>query len=286
MKILTALISTTIAATTLTAIAARPHHTARNRHKVEPKDTLRVDKIEPTDQLKYAIGVDGDTIALELAPENRSGRLSEEDFVEVAAELDIEVAAIKAVVEIEAGKSHQGFWSEGKPLINFDLTMFRRFAARNGVALGKYRRSHSVVFSRPNAVRYGSQQAAQQARLDAARTIHDLSAIQGTFWGMFQIGGFNWKKCGTNSIDEFVRLMSRSERDQLELFATFVRNSGLLPALRARNWSSFARGYNGPSYAARGYHTRMAAAYSRFKRMAATVSDTDKATDSDTPSKK
>ena len=228
-------------------------------------DTLRADKIEPTDGLDFAIGVDGDTIALELAPEYRHGRLTEEDFAEVAAEMDVEVAAIKAVVEIEAGKTHQGFWTDGKPLINFDLAMFRRFAARNGVSLGKYRRSHAVVFTRPMAARYGSQQAAQQARLDAARTIHDLSAIQGTFWGMFQIGGFNWKKCGADSPDEFVRLMSRSERDQLELFAAFVRNSGLLPALKARNWSAFARGYNGPSYAARRYHTRMAAAYARFK---------------------
>ncbi len=281
-----ALMSAAVALASLTVPSfAHPRHTANahSRHtaksanfktaKAKPAtadaDTLRADKIEPADVLKYTIGVDGDTIALELAPEYRHGRLTEDDFVEVAAEMDVEVAAIKAVVEIEAGKTHQGFWSEGKPLINFDLSMFRRFAARNGVALGKYRRSHSVVFARPNAARYGSQQAAQQARLDAARTIHDLSAIQGTFWGMFQIGGFNWKKCGADSPDDFVRLMSRSERDQLELFAAFVRNSGLLPALQARNWSAFARGYNGPSYAARGYHTRMAAAYSRFKRVAA-----------------
>lgn len=244
------------------------HRTAKTKSSAEAADTLRADIIEPSDVKKFAIGVDGDTIPLEIAPEYRHGRLTEDDFVEVAAEMDVEVAAIKAVVEIEAGKSHQGFWSEGKPLINFDLSMFRRFASRNGIALGKYRRSHSVVFSRPMASRYGSQQAAQQARLDAARTIHDLSAVQGTFWGMFQIGGFNWKKCGADSPDDFVRLMSRSERDQLELFATFVRKSGLLPALQARNWRAFARGYNGSSYAARGYHTRMASAYARFKRAA------------------
>lgn len=272
------LVSAAVALSSLSVLSAMsPRHNTKGTHSksTKPKtmtaiaDTLRADKIEPSDVLKYTIGVDGDTVPLELAPEYRHGRLTEDDFIEVASEMDVEVAAIKAVVEIEAGKTHQGFWSEGKPLINFDLTMFRRFAARNGVALGKYRRSHSVVFVRPMAARYGSQQAAQQARLDAARTIHDLSAIQGTFWGMFQIGGFNWKKCGADSPDDFVRLMSRSERDQLELFATFVRNSGLLPALQSRNWSAFARGYNGPSYAARGYHKRMAAAYLRLKRASA-----------------
>jgi hypothetical protein len=60
--------------------------------------------------------------------------------------------------------------------------------------------------------------------------------------------------------------MSRSERDQLELFATFVRNAGLLEALRKKNWAAFAKGYNGNSYASRGYHTRMATAYAKYKK--------------------
>lgn len=201
----------------------------------------------------------------------RGGTLTDNDFYEVAQELGVEVAAIKAVVDIEAGKSHQGFWSEGKPLINFDLTTFRSFARKNGVNLSKYVKSHPVVFTRPNAARYGGQQAAVQARLDDARRIHNRSAIEGSFWGMFQIGGFNWKKCGASSPDEFVELMSRSERDQLELFAKFITNTGLLKYLRAKNWSAFARGYNGSSYAARGYHTRMAAAYARHKKEPLTI---------------
>lgn len=192
-------------------------------------------------------------------------RLTDEDFRELAEELGVEVAAIKAVVEIEAGAKHEGFWANGKPIINFDLSMFRKFAARNKINLSRYQRSHAVVFAKPNRARYGSYQAAQQARLDAARTIDDKTAIEGTFWGMFQLGGFNWKVCGTSSPDEFVRLMSRSERDQLELFAEFIRETGMLPLLKAKNWSAFARRFNGPSYARRGYHTRLARAYAKHK---------------------
>ena len=193
-------------------------------------------------------------------------RLTDEDFREVAEELGVEVAAIKAVVEIEAGAKHEGFWANGKPIINFDLSMFRKFAARNKVNLSKYKKSHAVVFARPNRARYGSYQAAQQARFDAARTIDDKTAIQGTFWGMFQLGGFNWKTCGCKSPDEFVNLMSRSERDQLELFAEFVRETGMLPYLIVKNWAAFARRFNGPSYARRGYHTRLARAYAKHKK--------------------
>ena len=88
----------------------------------------------------------------------------------------------------------------------------------------------------------------------------------GTFWGMFQIGGFNYKQCGCESVDEMVKLMSDSELMQLELFARFIKNAGMLDDLKKKNWAGFARKYNGTSYARRGYHTRMANAYAKFKK--------------------
>ena len=188
--------------------------------------------------------------------------LTEKDFAEVAEALGVETAAIKAVVDIEAGRTHEGFSAPGVPLINFDLSMFRRFAQRRGVNLARYSKTHPVVFTSHR----GSQKKANE-RLRAARTINPHAAIEGTFWGMFQIGGFNWKKCGCESIEEFEQKMSRSERDQLDLFANFITTTGLVKHLKNKNWAAFARGYNGPSYASRGYHTRMASAYARHKKL-------------------
>lgn len=208
----------------------------------------------PSDEVSEA-----DTVALAA---DTIIRLTDDDYRAVAEELGVEIAAIKAVVDIEAGRSHQGFSAPGKPLINFDLSMFRRFAGKRGINLSKYHRTHSTVFN----TRRRLSQGVQNERLAAALSIDRNTAIEGTFWGMFQIGGFNWKKCGAGSIDEFVELMSRSERDQLNLFGNFIKNSGLLPHLRNKNWSAFARGYNGPSYARRGYHTRLAKSYATHKR--------------------
>lgn len=216
----------------------------------------------------FVVGPDTVRLSFQDSDSERGGVLTERDYEEVAQELGVEVAAVKAVVEIEAGKAHQGFWDEGKPLINFDLTVYKKMAARNGVATSKYVKTHPLIFNRPNISKFGSQQAAQQARLDQAMSIDSISAIEGTFWGMFQIGGFNWKQCGTSSPSEFYELMSRSERDQLELFGEFITRTGLLPALKNKNWSTFARGYNGPSYASRGYHTRLAAAYRKYSSKA------------------
>lgn len=193
-------------------------------------------------------------------------RLTEQDYREVAEELGVEVAAIKAVVDIEAGAAHRGFWAPGKPIINFDLSMYRRYAAKRGVSLSAAKKKSPVIFRRPDVRRYGSQQAGQQARLDAARAIDDASAIEGTFWGMFQIGGFNWKKLGFSSPMEMAEAMSKSEREQLEIFARFITEFNMLDALRSKNWLGFALKYNGPRARARGYHTRMARAYAKHKQ--------------------
>lgn len=228
----------------------------------EKTSTEKAEQTTVTDKDKHSVTADS-----AAKTPNEILRLTENDYREVAEMLGVETAAIKAIVDIEAGKQHQGFFAPGKPLVNFDLSMFRQQARRNGINLSRYSKSHAVVFSAPNARRYGSTQAAQQERLRVARTIDNKTGISGAFWGMFQIGGFNWKLCGCSSIDEFAERMSRSERDQLELFANFIKNSGMLNSLKNKDWSTFARRYNGSSYASRGYHTRMAQAYARHKKL-------------------
>lgn len=216
--------------------------------------------------LKYKLITDTLRMMPEVPENDRYTRITDEDYEQVASELGVEVAAVKAVVDIEAGRAHEGFYEPGLPIINFDMTMFRKFARKKGVNLSSYTKSHQALFSRLNARRHGSTQAAQYVRFRAACSIDSIAAIEGTFWGMFQIGGFNWKICGCSSITEFIERMSFSEREQLELFAAFLKSTGMDKYLRAKNWSAFARRYNGTQYARRGYHTRLAAAYRRHSK--------------------
>ncbi|MEG0701882.1 MAG: N-acetylmuramidase family protein [Muribaculaceae bacterium] len=198
--------------------------------------------------------------------DDRYSRLTDDDYAKVAAELDIDVATIKAVSDIEAGKTHNGFATPGVPIINFDVTVFRGFLRKAGINAAKYKKSNSTAFSRVNTAKYGSYAKAQYARLESAREINADIANKSTFWGMFQIGGFNWKKCGTSSIDEYVTLVSQSEAMQLELFARFLENSGMVKYLKTKNWRAFAKAYNGTSAIARGYHKRLASAYAKYSR--------------------
>ena len=187
----------------------------------------------------------------------RYSGLTDEDFRIVADELGVEIPAIKAVVSIEAGAQMKGFWAPGIPVINFDRTMYNKF-----------RRAKPVKGAKGEKVPAGLSGYAlrEWTQLINARKVNATGANMGTFWGMFQIGGFNYKLCGCGSVDEFVRLMAYSELEQLELFAAFIKNTGMLPDLQSKNWAAFARKYNGPSYARRGYHTKMAAAYRKFKK--------------------
>lgn len=198
-----------------------------------------------------------DTVPAQDA-ESRYSRLTDEDFRMVAEELGVEVAAIKAVVLIEAGRQMKGFYAPGVPVVNFDRSMYAKFRNKAPNKAGMKDAKVPAGLS-GYALREWTQ-------LVNARKVNRQGADMGTFWGMFQIGGFNYRICGCDSVEEFVDLMSASELEQLELFAAFIKNSGMLPALQNKDWKSFARKYNGSSALRRGYHTRMAKAYANFKK--------------------
>ncbi|MDE6637233.1 MAG: N-acetylmuramidase family protein [Muribaculaceae bacterium] len=182
--------------------------------------------------------------------------LTEEDFKLVADQLGVEVAAIKAVVKIEAGAKLEGFWAPGVPVANYVQSLFNKY---NGKTKGRKIKDAKV----PSGL--SGYALKEWTSLTYARKINADAAVMGRYWGMFQIGGFNYKLCGCQSVEEMVAKICESEFSQLEMFAVFIRNAGMLTSLQKKDWATFARKYNGPSYAKRGYHTRMAKEYANFK---------------------
>lgn len=217
-------------------------------------DSAVVDSIAAADSVAETLTDDAD----------RYRKLTDADFRKVADELGVEVAALRAVVEIEAGREQNGFTAPGMPVINFDRSMFLRFLRKAGISTAKYKGNEAL--GGINTRKYGGYAKAQMARLEAGRLIDRDIANMATFWGMFQIGGFNWKKCGCESVDDFVEKMCYSEESQLELMGEFMKSTGLVKYLKSHNWRQFAIGYNGPNGLRRGYHTRLARAYAKYKR--------------------
>lgn len=195
----------------------------------------------------------------------RSYPISELDYDQAADRLGVDIATIKAVVEVETGTKRKGFSQLGVPLINFDKTVFLHNLKKNKISgAGFTQHTHAKKAFAANGSKL-SPNDYQWALLNTAREIDAVIANESTFWGMFQIGGFNWKKCGAKSLDEFVYKMCYSEQTQLQLFVEFIfNNERMHKALQKKDWNKFALLYNGPSYRRRGYHTKLARAYNRF----------------------
>ncbi|MDE7420775.1 MAG: N-acetylmuramidase family protein [Muribaculaceae bacterium] len=247
-----------IAASTFSVEAARRKSRKRARAKATTTKTVKTDTL--TDQNVDQDLLDMVSLVLSTMPASdekvKYQTLTEEDFILIAKELGVEVAAVKAVVKIEAGPKLQGFWAPGVPVVNYTKSLFNKY---NGKTKGRKLTDAKVP---EGLTGYALN---EWTSLTKARKINADAADMGSYWGMFQIGGFNYKLCGCASVEEMVEKICESEFSQLQMFAVFIRNSGMLESLKKKDWATFARKYNGPSYAKRGYHTRMAKEYAYFK---------------------
>lgn len=184
--------------------------------------------------------------------------LTEQDFIYAAVTLGCEVAAIKAVCEVEAPRG--GFNPDGTPVTLFEGHKFHKFTN------GEFD-IEAPDLSYPTWTRrfYGKTWEAEQDRLQRAMALSRDAALRSASWGKFQIMGFNHEAAGFASIQEFVNAMYHSEGKQLQAFTMFVQHEGLAPALRRRDWAGFARRYNGAGYAENKYDVKMAAAYAAVR---------------------
>jgi murein L,D-transpeptidase YcbB/YkuD len=66
-------------------------------------------------------------------------------------------------------------------------------------------------------------------------------------------------------VEDLVQTARSGIAGQVELMVRYIEKAGLASALRSKDWTTFARGYNGPGYAKQGYHTKLAQAYWRAK---------------------
>lgn len=189
--------------------------------------------------------------------------ITENDYKEMAALLGVEVAALKAVVEVECS-SRGGFLADGRPRILFEGHIFwRRLAARN-IAPEPLAASHpDIVYPRWVRTHYRGG-AGEWDRFERAAAISADAAIESASWGMFQIMGFHWATCGCSSPEEFRRVMSSSEREQMRLALIFMQKMGFAESLKTKDWTTFAKRYNGSGYKANRYDSRLAEAYDKI----------------------
>jgi hypothetical protein len=177
--------------------------------------------------------------------------MSEADIFTAARALDCEVAAVKAVIDVE---SRGGFLADGRPKILFERHLFSRFT---GKAHDKPP-NDDIANPSPGGYKGG---AAEYGRLMRAIALDRTAALKSASWGAFQILGSNFAASGFADVDSFCRAMCQSEGNQLNAFVAFVRANNLADELKRHDWAGFARGYNGPNYKINRYDEKLANAY-------------------------
>lgn len=180
-------------------------------------------------------------------------KLAMADYQAVANAMQCEIAAVRAVVSVEAAGS--GFHSDGRPKILFEAHWFSDLATEDYD--DDYPSISSPVWNR-NLYIGG---VGEWDRLYLACTLDRAAAMKSASWGLGQVMGFNHKSAGYADVETFVRDMHLSEGKQLMAMFNFIKTNGLDRALIRRDWATFARGYNGESYRANAYDEKLRDSY-------------------------
>ncbi|HWX12866.1 MAG TPA: N-acetylmuramidase family protein [Trinickia sp.] len=187
--------------------------------------------------------------------------LADADLVRAAETLDVPLACIRAVNEIESRGC--GFLSDGRPVILFERHVFWRRLKKRGTNPAPLAIQNPDIVSQTRGGYRGG--AAEYVRLASAELIDAGTAYESASWGAFQVMGEHWQRLGYASIGDFVAHMEANESEQLDAFVRYVAaDAPLVAALRTRKWAAFARGYNGPDYARNLYDAKLAQAYLKY----------------------
>ena len=185
-------------------------------------------------------------------------------IAKMATRFDIEPEALQAIARVESGgRVFATINGKKEPLIRFEGHYFDRLLT------GKQRpaaRRHKLSHPKAGKIRNPKSQKDRWKLLHQAIAMNRVAALSSTSWGLGQVMGAHWKWLGYGSVDALVAEARKGADGQVSLMARYIDKAGLIPAIRAGDWKTFAHGYNGPAYARYGYDVRIKQAYEELTR--------------------
>lgn len=182
-----------------------------------------------------------------------------------AAEYKFPLAHVAAITEVES--NGKVFGPDGRPMVLFEPHKF--YLKLSGAA-----RDEAVKLKLAskswNKRLYPKTQADRWKQIEGAAALCDRHgfwngfAYESASYGVGQVLGEHWDDLAFESFQAFLEMMMSGASGQIDIMLRFVVKNGLDDELRAGRWAAFARGYNGPKFAANKYDTKMAAAALRY----------------------
>lgn len=193
-----------------------------------------------------------------------SKKITLEQIAECAKKINVPVAALRAVMDVEARGS--GFLATGEPVILFEPHVFYQRLEKNG----KLNERVKVMSEKPHLcyARWGTHKYGktieQHSKLAQACEYDRNSALEACSWGLGQVMGYHWKLLGYSSLQGFINAMYRDEAGQLDAMCRFIQVNGLDKFMRSQEWAKFAYRYNGAGYKKNRYDEKLAVAYRKY----------------------
>lgn len=199
---------------------------------------------------------------LRLEESEMSKKLTDLQIIEQAKKLGVEVAALKSVIQVECKGS--GFNNDGTPVILFERHVMRQRLIANHLL----NIADQMMIKRPDLCSkipggYGLY-SVQHKKLDDASKFDRTSALESCSWGLGQVMGYHWYNLGYESIQQFINQMYKDEASQLEAMCRYIKFNNLINALKNKDWTAFAKGYNGKNYKVNNYDVKLGNAYKKF----------------------
>ncbi len=180
-----------------------------------------------------------------------------------AARMNVEPEALAAVALVESGGAAlTSVNNRLEPLIRFEGHYFDR---RLNTAQKAKARALGLASPIAGAVKNPAGQTARWHMLDQAAAISSDAAFESASYGIGQVMGAHWRWLGYPSVQALVDEARSGIDGQMRLMEKYIEKSGLTDALRRKDWSAFAKGYNGPGYRSNAYDRKLADTYVRLK---------------------
>lgn len=180
---------------------------------------------------------------IDITVQKPGDKLDFDSIAPAAQRLGIDPYFLQAVILTET--RGDGFSDEGKAIICYEQHVFSRLTAH------QYDKAYPSISNKkfywPRKGEdhpYNSTQSERWGLLEFAASIDYEAAIQATSFGLFQILGLNYTRCGCESPAQFLESMHVSEQHQFQLFLSFIQNFDCLEPLQKGDALAFALRYN------------------------------------------
>jgi hypothetical protein len=180
--------------------------------------------------------------------------LSKKGFIDVINDLNVGIPELLAVLTVES--KNCGFLQDRRPIILFERHIFHKLTR------GSFSEDNPDI-SNPVAGGYAGL-AKEYPRLEKAMTLNREAALKSASWGAGQIMGFNHAAAGFAEVETMVSAMQRSEDEQLNSVASFLKTNNFVRLLQSRDWTTLARGYNGTTFSKNKYDVRLNGAFQQY----------------------